>query len=157
MPESIYEHDVLAWSQNQAELIRRLGRGETVDGVDWTNVAEEIESVGRSELHDVEDYLTRMMVRLLKLQAWPDSTEADHWCCEFVGFQADAQRRFTPSMRHRLNVVSLYDDALAQLRAGDRQGTVPRPWPEANPFTLDRLLNDDPDDLLTHLPGANPA
>jgi hypothetical protein len=46
MPESIYEHDVLAWPEHQAELLRRLGRGETVDGVDWTNVAEESKAWG---------------------------------------------------------------------------------------------------------------
>jgi hypothetical protein len=98
-----------------------------------------------------------MIVRLLKLQAWPDSAETDHWFCESVGFQADAERRFTPSMWQRVNVASPYDDALAQLRALDGRGTGRRPWPEANPFMLDRLLNDDPDDLLRHLPGANPA
>jgi hypothetical protein len=27
MPDGLYEHDVLAWSQHQAELLRRLGRG----------------------------------------------------------------------------------------------------------------------------------
>jgi hypothetical protein len=40
MPDGLYERDVLAWSQHQADLLRRLGRGERVNDVDWTNIAE---------------------------------------------------------------------------------------------------------------------
>ena len=67
MSANLYESDVLAWSEHQAELLRRLGRGETVHAVDWTNVAEEIEGVGLSILHDVETFLVRAIVHLLKL------------------------------------------------------------------------------------------
>jgi hypothetical protein len=156
MPDALYEHDVLAWSQHQAELLRRLGQGERVNDVDWTNLAEEIESVGLSELHAVESQLTLIILHLLKLQAWPDSGAWHHWRSEIVAFQINAQRRFTPSMRQRLNLGILYSDALKQARAGDRRNTV-RPWPPANPFTLDQLLNTESDDLLRHLSGANPA
>jgi hypothetical protein len=46
MADDLYHHDVLAWSQHQADLLRRLARGERVNGVDWDHVAEEIEDVG---------------------------------------------------------------------------------------------------------------
>jgi hypothetical protein len=43
--------DVLLWSERQAALLRRMAAGERVnDQVDWENVAEEIEDVGRSSL-----------------------------------------------------------------------------------------------------------
>jgi hypothetical protein len=57
MPDGLYERDVLAWSQNETDLFRRLGHGEWVNDVDWTNVAEEIEGVGLFELHAVESFL----------------------------------------------------------------------------------------------------
>ena len=45
----LYEADILAWSENQAALLRRLATGERVNNqIDWANVVEEIESVGRS-------------------------------------------------------------------------------------------------------------
>jgi hypothetical protein len=50
MPDGLYERDILFWSQNQAELLRRLARGERVNDVDWEHVVEEIEDVGLSEL-----------------------------------------------------------------------------------------------------------
>ena len=50
----LYDTDVLAWSRQQSELLRRLAAGERVnDKVDWPNVIEEIDSVGRSELRAV--------------------------------------------------------------------------------------------------------
>ncbi len=156
MPDDLYERDVLAWSQYQADLLRRLGLGERVNDVDWENVAEEIESVGLSELHSVESFLNLMMVHLLKLQAWPDSSAAEHWYVEIVAFQQNARRRFTPSMRQKIDLQALHVDALDQLRAGDRRNTVSRPWPDANPFTLDQLLNENVDALMQQLPVAVP-
>jgi hypothetical protein len=46
----LYETDALAWSENQAALLRHLATGERVNKqIDWANVVDEIESVGRSE------------------------------------------------------------------------------------------------------------
>jgi hypothetical protein len=157
MPDGLYERDVLAWSRHQADLLRRVGRGERVNDVDWTNVAEEIEDVGLSELHSVESYLTLIMVHLLKIQASPDDTAADHWSTEIAAFQGNARRRFTPSMRQRIDLAALYADAIRQLRIGDRRNKIPRPWPDANPFTLDELLSGDPDDLVRGLPVVPPS
>jgi hypothetical protein len=157
MPDGLYERDVLAWSQHQADLLRRLGRGERVNDVDWTNVAEEIEDVGLSELHSVESYLNQVFVHLLKLQAWPDRTATEHWYAEIVVFQRNARRRFTPSMRQKIDLGALYADALDSLRAGDRRNKVPRPWPDANNLTLEQLLHGDADDLVRQLSAEKPA
>jgi hypothetical protein len=157
MPDGLYERDILAWSQHQAELLRRLERGERVNDVDWTNVVEEIEDAGLSELHAVESFLNLIMVHLLKIQASPDDTAVDHWHPEIAAFQGNARRRFTPSMRQRIDLGTLYADALRQLRAGDRRNKTPRPWPETNPFTLDQLLDGDPDDLVKYLPAVDEA
>ena len=41
----LYEDDILLWSEHQAEALRRRAANE----IDWENVAEEIEAVGRSQ------------------------------------------------------------------------------------------------------------
>ncbi|HKM69015.1 MAG TPA: DUF29 family protein [Stellaceae bacterium] len=46
--ESLYEEDFHAWTQQQAELLRRLPA--TGDELDLEHVAEEIEDLGRSDL-----------------------------------------------------------------------------------------------------------
>ena len=150
MSDGLYERDVLAWSQHQADLLRRLGRGERVNDVDWANVAEEIEDVGLSELHSVESFLNLMMVHLLKLSVWPDSSACGHWRSEIAAFRNNANRRFAPSMRQRVDIAALYTEAVEQLRAGDPEARVP----DENPFTLDHLLKDDTNALLSRLPAS---
>ncbi len=144
MSDGLYERDVLAWSQHQADLLRRLGRGERVNDVDWTHVAEEIEDVGLSELHSVESFLNLILVHLLKLHAWPDHQARAPWRGEIAAFRNNAARRFAPSMRQRIDVGSLHAEAAAQLRETDPNVQ----WPDENPFTLDHLLKDDTDTLL---------
>ena len=148
MPEGLYDTDILAWSQDQADLLRRLGRGERVNDVDWINLAEEIEAVGRSELHAVASFLTLMLVHLLKLHVWPDSEACNHWRGEIVGFQHEANKHFTPSMRPKTDITALYGFAIKRLRA-EAPNTS---FPVENPFTLDHLLKEDWDVLLARLP-----
>jgi len=142
MPDELYDSDILIWSEHQADLLRRLGRGEGVNGIDWAHVVEEIEGVGLSELHAVQNYLSPMLVHLLKIHGWPENHARNHWRVEIVAFQQNAARRFAPSMRQRIDLARLYSDALEQLDGVDYDGVAPRPWPSACPFTLDQLLND---------------
>jgi hypothetical protein len=57
--QSLYDEDILLWSERQADVIRRLGRAGSIvpNDLDIENVAEEIESVGRSELAAVRSLL----------------------------------------------------------------------------------------------------
>jgi Domain of unknown function DUF29 len=139
----LYEADVLAWSERQAGLLRRLGAGEQVnDQVDWENVAEEIESVGRSQLSVVRSKLVRALAHMLKCEAWPLSREVPHWRAEAVRFRQEAREAYAPSMRQRLDVARMYELALRQLpETIDDQ--PPLPVPEACPVTLDELLGDE--------------
>jgi hypothetical protein len=147
MPDGLYERDVLAWSQHQADLLRRLGRGERVNDVDWAHVAEEIEDVGLSELHSVESFLNLILLHLLKLHASPDSLACGHWRGEIVAFRNNANRRFAPSMRQRIDIGALYAEAIEQLRETEPLAQLPA----ANPFALDHLLQEDTDTLLGRL------
>jgi Domain of unknown function DUF29 len=156
MPDGLYERDVLAWSQHQADLLRRLGRGERVNDVDWAHVAEEIEDVGLSELHSVESFLDLILVHLLKVHVSPGSLAAGHWRREVVGFQKNARRRFTPSMRQRIDVEKLYREAVEEVRADIEDGAAPRALPDASPFTLDDLLAGDRGMLLARLADGAP-
>jgi len=142
MPDDLYERDILSWSEHQADLLRRLARGERVNDVDWTHVVEEIEDVGLSELNAVQSYLDLVLVHLLKVHGWPNSPSLGHWRVELASFQKNAARRFAPSMRQRIDLARLYADALEQLDGADYDGIPPRQWQVTCPFTLDELLND---------------
>ena len=146
MPDDLYDRDILIWSEQQAELLRRLAVGERVnDAVDWTNLIEEVESVGRSELHVCESLLAHALVHLLKLRAWPSSQAAAHWRGEVLGFLTNARRSYTPSMRQRIDLAELYADGLFEMQARTDDAGQPLPLPQTCPFTLDDLLPGRPD------------
>jgi hypothetical protein len=146
MPDGLYERDVLAWSERQADLLRRLAAGERLnEAVDWPNVIDEVETVGRSELRSCESLLRQALVHLLKLHAWPGSQAAAHWRAETIGILADAGQCFSPSMRRRIDLDELYRKALKQARSATDDTGEPRPLPEACPFLLDDLLDPNAD------------
>jgi hypothetical protein len=152
MPDDLYDRDVLAWSEHQATLLRRVAGGEKVNDIDWTHVVEEIEDVGLSELHGVESFLNLIILHLLKLHAWPGNQACAHWRGEIVAFRNNANRRFAPSMRQRIDIAALYAEAIEQLRASDPDTLLPAD----NPFTLDDLLKADTNTLLSRFPPQAP-
>jgi len=141
--DDLYDEDVLAWSERQAGLLRRFAAGENVNArPDWDHIIEEIEDVGSERLHAVESLLVQALVHLLKLQAWPEARDAEHWDGEARGFRDDAAARFTPSMRQKIDVGRLYARALRRLpRTID--GQSPLALPQTCPWTLDGLLGED--------------
>jgi hypothetical protein len=157
MPDDLYDRDILAWSQYQADLLRRVARGERVNDVDWEHVVEEIEDVGVSQLNAVRSYLRLMLVHLLKVYCWPESPSAGHWRGEIVSFQADAVQRFVPSMRQKIDLERLYGAARVQIAAATYDGREPLPSPDVCPCSLDQLLNDPSQTLEAALAGSPKA
>ena len=152
MPDDLYHRDILAWSQAQADRLRRLASGERVNDLDWPNLIEEIESVGRSQLLAVESLLLQALVHALKAAAWPEERAVRHWTAEIEAFLVQARRRFAPSMAQALDVASLHRDALRIARRADLDAP-PRPLAEAPGLTLGELLDEEmtPEALVARL------
>jgi hypothetical protein len=140
----LYEDDVLLWSERQAELLRRRAAGELVNDaeLDWPNIAEEIESVGREQLHSVQSLLVQALVHMLKAKGWPLSRDAPNWRADAIGFRADAARRFAPSMRQRIDLARLYRQALRAIPE-TQDGQAPLPLPDTCWRTLEKLLAEE--------------
>ena len=151
MADDRHDRDVLAWSQRQAEPLRRLSRGERVNHVDRRHVVEQIEDVGRSELNAVQSYLELILRHVLKTRAWPASDLVGHGRAEILGFQGNAEQRFTPSMTQRIDLAKLYRRAIRQVATRDGGELLPG-RPASCPFTLDALLRHE-DGLPRHEDG----
>ena len=68
----LYNRDIVTWSDQQAALLRRrVGEQVNEAKLDWENIAEEIEGVGRGDLHAVMTWLTQAPRHDLKAEAWP--------------------------------------------------------------------------------------
>ena len=143
----LYEADILLWSERQAELLRRLEAGERVNDLDWPNIIDEVESVGRSETRACASLLMQMVLHRLKIAAWPDSTAVPGWSEEVARLRFDAAQAFAPSMRQRLDVAKIYAAALRELcrMPATIDGKPPLPVPETCGATLDELLAEPGD------------
>lgn len=62
MNKPLYDRDFYAWTQEQADAIRR----RSVNELDWENLFEEIESLGKSQRRELESRLKVLLVHLLK-------------------------------------------------------------------------------------------
>lgn len=107
----LYDTDTVLWSEEQAELLHQVADGNRPIGLDWANIIEEIESVGRSQINAVESLLLQILVHEFKALLWPDTPYVEGWRNEALIFQAQAAAQFTPSMRQRINIEKLLERA----------------------------------------------
>jgi len=116
MPDDLYHRDIVLWAETQADRLRRMAAGERVNDLDWANVIEEVESVGRSETKGVRSLLRQALIHALKVAAWPDHPAHVHWRNEIRTFLVDARDGFTPSMAQQLDLAKLHASALEVVR-----------------------------------------
>lgn len=77
---SLYDDDIVTSAEEQAAALRALGaRSDLSNAVNWENVAEEIESVGRSQLRAVEGLLVQALAHMLKRLSAPDLPVTRPW------------------------------------------------------------------------------
>lgn len=136
---SLHDVDILAWSYQQADGLRRIAAGERVNDVDWPNVIEEIESVGSAQLCAVESLLIQALLHDLKAEAWRLSEDVPHWLAEARRLRDDAVSRYAPSMHDKIDLPILYRRALRRMPE-TLDGQPPLPVPRTCPVSLDELL-----------------
>ena len=148
MSDALYDTDIVTWSETQADLLRRVARGEQVNGVDWEHVVEEIEDVGNSEFKTVESLWLQAMLHLLKLLLLPDDLAANHWRQEITAFLATASRRYVPSMRQKMALQELWEQCLAALEPDYGHLPAYRSLPADCPWTIEQLCGGHRGTLL---------
>ena len=157
MADSLYDTDILAWSEAQAELLRRVASGQWMNGVDWEHVVEEIADVGISQLNAVHGLLTQAMLHLLKIHMWPDDSARLHWQVELVAFLSSAAQRFAPSMRQRVDLSPVWHRARSTMARDIAATPLFKALPVDCPWSLDDLLAGDQDALLAVFAPTPPA
>ena len=85
-----YARDFNLWVQEQVSALR----ARQFTKLDYNNLIEEIEDMGRSEKLLCESYLERASEHILKLQYWEAEYEYNHkhWKVEVSNFRKRIQR-----------------------------------------------------------------
>jgi Domain of unknown function DUF29 len=141
---SDYDTDIVLWSEHQASLLRRVAAGERInDQLDWTNIIEEMESVGRSETETVMSLLTNVMDHKLRLIGWPNHLAAVHWQHEIRAWLARIAKRHRPSMHIEAEMTVLFRIAQLDMEAHMLDaGSPAESLPTTCPWTLNELLSE---------------
>lgn len=134
-----YDDDIYDWAHEQAAGLRRLAetRPEISNVLDWSNIADEIEGVARTELHQAESFLRLMLLHLLKLASAPEAPAAMHWRAEIAVSHDDLLKSLSRAIRRKVNLSKAWQLALRQAQVqlhleGDRLlDDLPRDCPVA--------------------------
>jgi Domain of unknown function DUF29 len=141
-----YEDDLFAWTQEQAVLLR----AHAVDTIDWENLAEEIESMGRRDRREFKSRLRVVLLHLLKWQAqpklrgggWRKTLRTQRTEIRDLLQESPSLRREVPDM-----IREAYADAVKD--AIDETGLRADMFPTTCPYTPEDVLDED------HLPATD--
>jgi hypothetical protein len=143
---SLYDADFMVWTERQAEALRAIAAMPGLsNSLDWENLIEEVETLGRSELSLVESNLLNALVHVLKGVCDSGSLSVKAWDIETFRFLEQARRRYVPSMRQRIDMEALWKAAFREaMKALTLYNVIiPPNLPERCPFTLDQLLDEN--------------
>ncbi len=140
-----YEDDFYAWTQQQAELLRRLP--VTANRLDREAIAQEIEDLGRSELRAAQSLCEHIIEHLLKIEYLGPAEPAEHWRDEIVEWRLQIEKILTRAIEARLDLPGRYRSALRLIRRFERQapGLMSR-LPATCPYTLEEILGSPEED-----------
>jgi len=135
-----YRDDFALWSAEQAALIR-AGR---LDRVDLENVAEEIESLGRSEQYHIDSRMEVLLQHLLKWQFQPE-----RWTNSWKASIFEQRMRIakvikgSPSLRDYPAETLAGSFVIGRNQAITETGLPEAAFPQACPYTIEQILDPD--------------
>ncbi len=138
MSTTLYNNDYNQWVDKTVEQLRE----RRFDDVDWDNLIEEIEDMGKSQKRALESLLTRLLEHLLKLSYWESEKEisGNHWAAEIVNFryQIHTLLRDSPSLKPAME--SIYSEVFpVAVKSVSKLFSLPS---DAN-VSLEQALDDD--------------
>ena len=107
MSSTLYEADFLRWTTEQASALREAGRAGSNSPLDWENLAEEIDSLGRSQRSELHNRIATVIEHLLKLRFSPAVEPRAGWVVTIVREQGRIKRllRESPSLRREVPAI----------------------------------------------------
>src|SRR6516164_640481 len=143
--ELLYEEDFYAWTQQQAELLRRLP--VISNELDIEHVAEEIEDLGRSDLRAAQSLCQHIIEHLLKIEYSGLTEPMGHWRDEIVEWRLQLEQVLTRSIAAKLDLPAQYRAAVRLARRLERNtpGLASR-LPVQCPYTLEQILSSGDED-----------
>ncbi|MBE9110794.1 DUF29 domain-containing protein [Nodosilinea sp. LEGE 07298] len=140
---SLYDQDFYRWIQHTVQALKN----RALDQVDWENLIEEIDSMGRSEKKELKSRLLVILEHLLKLMFW-ESEKAQNsrgWRNTVIEQRGQLELLLddSPSLRPMVQEFFLDSYARARTQVLQKSDLPSDRVPALPPFSVDDALNTD--------------
>ncbi|QTA86837.1 DUF29 domain-containing protein [Desulfonema magnum] len=136
--QNIYEHDFCAWLDRNAGLLREGKLSE----IDVENIAEELETMGKSQHRELVSRLKILFAHLLKWQFEP-RYRSKSWKGTIIEQRQQIRGLLetSPSLKHGIDekLTRAYADAVEY--AANETGIPEADFPEICPYSLEQGLD----------------
>jgi len=139
METNLYEQDFYGWVQWQEQVLAQ----QEVAALDWQNLQEEIQALGRQEYRELVSHLTVLLGHLLKWQYQADRRSRS-WFLTIREQRRAINRHLSrnPSLKSRIT-DALEDGYEAGFDLALRETNLPlRTFPEICPYVFDDVVAD---------------
>ena len=136
---NLYETDFYAWANEQAALLR-AGK---LSAADIEHIAEEIESMGKTEKRELISRLTVLLLHLLKWRFQP-VRRGSSWRATIRVQRLDLARHLDDNPSLKSQIPAAVGDAytVALIQAADETGLDETTFPAACPWSFDQVMDD---------------
>jgi hypothetical protein len=138
MTKPLYESDFYAWTQAQADALRR----RSVNELDWENLFEEVESMGKQQRSELHSHFVILLQHLLKWRFQP-ARRSRSWRLSVDEQRREIERLLgeNPSLQPVIGDILRQAYPMARLRALRETRLADAAIPVDNPFGLSEALD----------------
>lgn len=135
-----YETDIVAWANEQAQLVR-TGQFELLD---LEHIAEEIEDVGKSEQRELASRMVILLAHLLKWQFQPER-QGRSWQITIRNQRRAIQLHLkqVPSLKVKLDDAEWWEIVWGDAIYQASKETGLDNFPETCPWSIEDILSDE--------------
>jgi hypothetical protein len=136
--DTLYERDFYAWTQEQAARLAARAHND----IDWDNVSEEIDSVGRSQKHEIRSRMKVLLQHLLKWEFQPRG-RSNSWQSSISEQRTHISGILSDSPSLGSFPAEVLDWAYTRAVQSASQETriSPSIFPETSPYSIDQTLD----------------
>ncbi|NET26403.1 DUF29 domain-containing protein [Okeania sp. SIO1I7] len=134
---NLYETDFVEWTIKQAQALNN----HDLKALDWNNLKEEIEDLGKEQIHAVSSFIKRLIEHKLKLEYSSNIYPRKQWQIEIDDFQDEIERRLTKTLLNKIDIDKEYERAKRLVLSEYKLDL-----PDKSPYSFEDLMERLPED-----------
>jgi Domain of unknown function DUF29 len=136
----LYDRDFSLWIDTTVEQLKH----KNLDNIDWENLIEEIESLGKSEKNALKSNLRILLMHLLKWEYQQDR-RSNSWSYTITEHNIRIDNAFQDSPSLKSYFADIFDNCYQDARklAAKETGLDINIFPVSCPFSQEDVLNSD--------------